>query len=559
MRRVRWAGMNSPVRVALAIAVAAVLYGVIGLPFHGVTSDSPSLFYAGDRTLFWLTHPAVPEALNFLGPEPEGFHSRFERDPEYQDPMHYPVFPGLAAAVTAQIFHHTLGWMDDIDGHHLGLILLHGFALFVECALLTRLIGQRAAVAATVALALFPSAVGHSFNNAKDWPCAQFYACAVLAAAVGLLEERGKWLVVAGVFTGLALSSKINGVFVLVTLVLWTPFVYMFHYRGRPVAASIVGGFLAIPYVAVATFFLLWPWLYYGSVPEWWAHINDYVTFMLSLGRGDRATWTAFPLKPLVFMAPPLVLGCATVYAIAGWRNGPDRKALWCLFWLWIAIPIIRIAAPGSNFHDANRHFIEYVPALCVMAGGGFDLICVYVFGWVSRLGWFLDRRSKVRVFRLGVYGLCLALLGWPIVQYAPYETTYFNDFIGGLRGAQRGEGLFAMKRADLRLMGTEGDYWYNSLRRGLQDIRLAMHGGEIIGVCGPDAVLARINWGLTHTPQMIDALDGDPDRAEFVYVMPRGVFCDSSRIERLQRRRPILTRVERGGGLIYMVLGPPH
>jgi hypothetical protein len=550
--------LQSPVRISLAIAVAAVLYGIAALPSHGVTNDSPSLFYAGDRTLFWLSHRDVPGALDFLGPEPEGFHTAFQRDPEFRDPLHYPVLPGLAAAITAQLFHGTLGWMDEIDGHHLGLILMHGLALFIECLLLMRLVGRRAAVAATVALALFPSALGHSFNNAKDWPCAQFYACAILAAAVGLLQERGRWLLLAGAFTGLALACKLNGVFVFVTVLLWTPLLYLLHYRRqRPVSAGVVAGYLLAPYIAGATFFVLWPWLYYGLLPDWWSHIDEYVTFMVNLGRGTRETWTAFPLRPLLFMTPPLVLACAAAYVVAGWRGGRDRIALWSLFLLWLGVPLLRIAVPRSNFLDANRHFIEYVPALCVMAGCGFDLICVRLFAWLSSLRWSAHHPSWARTVRQGVYVLCLAAVVWPIVEYAPYETTYFNVFIGGLRGAQQGDGLFSMEGADLRLKGTEGDYWYNSLRSGLRDIRSVVQDGQIVGMCGPTVVLARMNWGDPTPPEFTDTVDGDPDRGDVVYVMPRGVFCEADRIEQLKKGRSVVRRVERGGGLIYMVLGP--
>ena len=113
------------------------------------------------------------------------------------------------------------------------------------------------------------------------------------------------------------------------------------------------------------------------------------------------------------------------------------------------------------------------------------------------------------------------------------------------------------MEGADLRLEGTEGDYWYNSLRHGLRDIRSVMHGDEVIGLCGPDAALARINWGSPPAPQFADAHGGDPDQGDFVYVMPRGVFCTRERIDQLARGRTVVTRVQRGGGLIYMVLGP--
>lgn len=554
MPHVSWA--RGPICFSLAVVLAVIVYGVFGLPYHGVTSDSPSLFYAGDRTWFWLTHRDLG-TLDFLGAEPEGFRTVFVRDPEVADPLHYPVFPGLVAAVSSSVFHDWLGWLGVVAAHHLGLVLLHACALVLQGLMLWRVAGPRAAVAATIALALFPSALGHSFNNAKDWPCAQFYACAILATGISVLEDRGRWLVIAGVFTGLALSAKLNGVFLLVTIALWTPVAYALrYYRRRPVPPGLVAGLFGLPYVAGLTFFVLWPWLYQGSLPDWWAHSSEYVRFMLSLGRGARHTWTDFPLRPLLFMTPPVVLGCAAIYIAAGWRGGRDRAATWSLFVAWLAVPLVRIAAPGSNFHDANRHFIEYVPALCAIAGCGFDLALTKGLAW-------LEARADLRVamlngVRRAVYGVSVAALLWPVARYAPYEAAYFNVFAGALGGAQHGEGLFAMKVADLRLARTEGDYWFSSLRQGLREIRSAMKGGETIGLCGPSKVLGRMNWELPEAPPFIDSWYGDdPDGGDFVYVMPRGVFCEASMVDRIQRGRPVLRRVERGGGLIYMVLGP--
>jgi len=552
----RWT--HSSLAVSLIIAGLALAYGVVQLPRHGLTTDSPSLFYAGDRTLYWMTHRDVPGALDFHSRDsPPGFHSDFVRDPEFLDPVHYPVFPGLVAAITSSLFHDALGWLDVIDGHHLGLVVLHAVALCLECLLLTRLVGRRAAVAATIALALFPSAVGHSFNNAKDWPCAQFYACAILATGVGVLEDRGRWLVLAGIFTGLALASKLNAVFFVVTLALWGPVVYLTRYwRRRPISAGLVAGLFSLPYIAAATFFVVWPWLYQGGLRDWWMHINEYIWFMVNIGRGARDTWTDFPFRPLLFMTPPLVLVCAAAFVFAGWRGDRNRLTLWTLFTLWLAVPILRIAAPGSNFLDANRHFIEYVPALCVLAGCGFDLLCTLAFD--RRLPAPESRSRAQRLRRPVVYALSFASLVWPIAAYAPYEATYFNAMAGGLKGAQAGPGLFAMDIADRRLQGTEGDYWYSSLRQGLRDIRASMRGPSTIGLCGPSAALARMNWSDSRAPKFIDSWNfDDPDTAEFVYVMPRGVFCEPALIERLQRGRPVIQRVERGGGLIYLVLGP--
>ena len=100
------------------------------LPLHGVTYDAPALYYAGDRTLFFLTHRSVPGALDFASrPEPPGFRSFFSRDDEWADPMRYPVLPALVAAVVSAVVHDGLGLLDPAAAHHLGLVLLQALAL----------------------------------------------------------------------------------------------------------------------------------------------------------------------------------------------------------------------------------------------------------------------------------------------------------------------------------------------------------------------------------------------------------------------------------------------
>jgi hypothetical protein len=537
-----------PVLAALVLAGLAAAWGLGTMHRYGVTIDSPSLFYSGDRTLFWLQHRDVPDALNFRGPEPPGFHTRFERHPEETDPWHYPVMTGLLAAVTSRLFHDRLGWVDVIDGHQMALVLLHALALFLYALYASRLLGNVAGLAATVALALFPCALGHSFNNAKDWPCAQFYGLAVLAAGVGIVEGRARHLLASALFVGLALSAKLNGIFVLPTVLLWTPNAWLLlYYRRRPVTTPLVGAYLLAPYVAGGTFFALWPWLYYGRLPDWWRHIHWYVVFMVDYGVGDRPTWTAHPFECLALMTPPLVLLLALLYFLFGWRGGRERLAVHSLLFIWLALPLLRIAAPYSRFYDANRHFIEYVPALCAMAGGGVALLTRW-------LGERLPRRALRPALGAGAV-LGLGALVWPIAEYHPYETTYFNAFEGGLGRAQR-RGLFLTRPFADRLNGTEGDYWYSSLRDGLRDLDSFSPGGATVGLCGPHPPLGRANLPEDSRLRFLDGYDAT-ERADLVYASPRPRHCGWNDVRDIEVARPLLRRVERGGGLIYEVFGP--
>jgi len=555
----RLAAWVTPVRVGLLVAVAVATVLTASLDRYGITSDSPALFYAGDRTLFWLQHLNMPGALDYDGPEPRGFHTRYGRHPDIKDPNHYPVLPGFAAAVTNWIFHVKLGWLDHIDGHHLGLVLLHALSLFLFCLYACKLLGKGAGIAATAALALFPVGLGHAPNNAKDWPCAMFYGLTILAAAVGVLQEKPRHLVAAGVFWGVALAAKMNAAFIAPTMLLWAPIAWFALYwrKRRGVPATVVGAFLLAPWIALVTFWVTWPWLYYGRLPQWWEHFAEYVRFMVNYGSGQRPGWTLYPLTCAVLMTPPVVLFAALAWLGTGWR-GRKNFALWSLLLIWFALPILRIAMPKSNFYDANRHFIEYVPALATMAGIGFAWALRRLREWLrsermtARLG---ARASWAGPLAAGVVGFVCVV--WPAAEYHPYQTVYFNACIGGLGGAQQA-GLFNFgPPSDIRVLGTEGDYWFSSAREGARDLRAFMKPGSKISMCGPGREHARYNWQLEPMPHLVEAGESDWEMVEYLYVSPRESLCWWRQVRRMEGERPVLKRVERGGGLVYEILGP--
>jgi hypothetical protein len=147
----------------------------------------------------------------------------------------------------------------------------------------------------------------------------------------------------------------------------------------------------------------------------------------------------------------------------------------------------------------------------------------------------------------------------WPVVEYHPFETAYFNVMTGGLGGAQRA-GLFRAPSPTAFVNGTEGDYWLSSLREGMRAAAALVPTGHPIGVCAWQPRLAAID--SDGPPPSITAAAERPD-VEVVYAAPRELRCSWKRLHELERWRPVLARVTRGGGLIYEILGPradrPH
>jgi hypothetical protein len=541
--------------VGAAGALGFLAIAATELHRHGLTLDSPSLFYAGDRTLYWLTHPGVPDALDYLRREPSDFHSHFLRYPEPADPLHYPVVPGFVAALTASIGAALFG-LHPVDGHHLGLALLHAVGLFFFGVYSVRLLGATGGLIATLCYLFFPTILGHAFNNAKDVPCCDFYSCGLLAGGVATLRPNRKDGLAAGVFFGLSLSSKINGAVGLAVWVLWTGSVFAVRWwRERRADWRLPLLVVGVGSIAVALFFVLWPWLWQGQPSEWVDHLLEYKRFYAYYATGPRETFTAYPFRAALFMTPPLILLLALFYLVAGvpWRARGNELveplAVWSLFLLWTLLPLMRNSFPHSNFYDGNRHFIEHIGGLCAMAGGGAATVARLVR---ERLG------GRARpTLRIGAALLALSLVV-PWMAYRPFEATYFNFLVGGLGGAQRRALFFMAPPHDQRVLGTEGDYWYSSVAEANDFLVQSLPAGASIGLCGPPVPQVEMQWHPMGGRRPYAPMD----EADYVYLAPRGLFCDWSTVRELESNRPIIHRVERGGGLIYEILGPkgpPH
>jgi len=543
------------------VALAYLLLALPLLPQHGVTYDAPALYYAGDRTLFFLTHRSVPGALDFASrPEPRGFHSFFSRDDEWADPMRYPVLPGLIAAVVSAVVHGWLGLLDPAAAHHLGLVLLQalGLGLFAHYAI--RFLGLQAGLFAAVALMLFPSAFGHAFNNPKDWPCAMFYGLAILAAGEGLVSGRARDVLAAGLFLGISLAAKLNGVFVLVTLALWAPIIWFARIRRSPPGEKyrLVAACLAVPYIAGVVFLVSWPWIWHAPPAEMIERLSRYLSFMAAYGVSPRDSWTWHPLKCLLFMTPPVIL-LASAVALVAWirRRDPEATTRVALLVIWVAVPYLRSIMPRSNFYDANRHFIEYVPGLCALAGWGFAQLLGMVGEWARRASDPLRTEAGRRALRFGLCGAAALSVLVPLLRYAPFEASYFNFLTGGLGGAQA-RALFRMPPpTDPRSDGTEGDYWYQSMRVAFAEAAKRVPTPATLALCNAPTVLGQAN--LTGQAFRLVRIDSPEARtAPVVWVSPReNGGCGWRQVRALESERPVLLRVERDGGLIYELLGP--
>jgi hypothetical protein len=304
------------------------------------------------------------------------------------------------------------------------------------------------------------------------------------------------WGILWGLAWGLAEAIKLNGDFIPVALVVW---LLLFRRSWKGVLRLTLMGL-----VGVATFFIVWPWLYYHP----WERIVNYVAFHLNHYQIGQWYLGQFHLPPpwhFVFVMlwavlPLSVIALIVLGIIKGINSKQDGGLVWLLI-LGAFVSISPFVFGQGLVYDNERLFMPVFPFLAALAGIG--------FGWLAKyLGKLLDYLKRPAYTAPAVILLGIALLMpqmTSIVKLYPHLLSYYSEDVGGLPGATK--------------LGLETTYWCESYGSALPYINtLAKPGDTIwvepwsfvvlkyyqeIGLLRPDLVVLRMQTG-----QFVDDAD---------------------------------------------------
>jgi len=130
---------------------------------------------------------------------------------------------------------------------------------------------------------------------------------------------------------------------------------------------------------------------------------------------------------PILILA---VLGCW--YAAGSGRDELGRGSVLVLS--WAAVPVLFCTLPYMAITSSIREFLPYIPGVCLLAGVGADKSYPLFSRLVQK---YLATEQLRRKVYGGLIGLVLLLEALSVYKYHPYEITFFNALIGGLKGAQ--------------------------------------------------------------------------------------------------------------------------
>jgi len=393
----------------------------------------------------------------------------------------------MAATLAAKVLPFGLFETRRLVGAAVGLI-----GLAVTWRLTRRLGGSLAGLGALALLATCPLYYGHMLINAKDAP----FAVAMIALLYGIVrvvddypQPKPRSLLAFGIGLGAAFGTRVLAGVAAPYAVLGLLMIVVTEAREQNLraAAARFGGFVLrlLPAFVLAYLImgLFWPWSVLSPLNPLWA-AEYFGTFFevpwRELYDGALIPVPAMPatylphlfaLKlPLVMLALGLAGFVVTVIAVLRGDAPLPRRASLAITALAPILPILVAMAMRPALYNGLRHFVFIAPPFAVL--GGFGL------AWIAQ---------RVRSYGTPLRAACAALfaggLALPIVGMArlhPYEYVYFNEAIGGARGA---DGKFML------------DYWGLAFKQAAQALRAKLAATHerppagrrwVVETCGP-------------------------------------------------------------------------
>ncbi len=403
------------------------------------------------------------------------------------------VYPGLFDAICAAL----VGWLPEewnrFVVRHAVTATVGWIGIVFAGRLAARLFGPWTGALAMVLLAASPRYFASAMNNPKDLP----FAAASVAALYYISTVSPRWPYLpasTAIKIALALAVALNvRVGALVYLgyfgALVAAIVIIDRCSDRRRLADTAARVLAIVLAVLLLGTLFWPWAGGAPLTRPFQALAGAARFpwgglVLFDGFAYEARdlpWVYVPTWFLISTPPVVLAGAALSVLLAQ----PRRTALTVAgLWTVVLSPVAAAVALGSTLYDGVRHLLFVYPVLAVLAAAG----------WTGLLH--AGRPALLRTGAALALAAGLATILLFNVRFHPNQGVYFNEFVGGPRGA------FARY---------EMDYWGNCFLQALEwSAGVARSRGTTITVAGAPHHLVQYN--LPRFPELRFARESDDE-----------------------------------------------
>jgi hypothetical protein len=318
----------------------------------------------------------------------------------------------------------------------------------------------------------------------------------------------------AALLLGLSTSTRILGPFAGVIIA---------YYALRTKGKKSIPAIAIYAALALIATYISWPYLWMNPIPRFFESLREMSLYPWLGGvifNGELYQSTNLPTSYLPTLLAIQLTEPVWLLSLAGWvvsiQNKEKKRTLVEVALLWFVIPLLAFIFMRVALYDNFRQILFILPPIFLMAGVAFEAI--------KNVQW---------QAALIVVSLLPGVIG--IMTLHPYEYVYYNQFVGGVCGA---EGRYEM------------DYWATSYREAADYVNSVAAPNANIWVEGPAqlfSLFAREDLKIYST--------GEAERAEsYEYVV---TFARYNFEETVYPDAEIVHTIERDGAVLTVIKKP--
>lgn len=297
------------------------------------------------------------------------------------------------------------------------------------------------------ALWIYPRFYGSMFNNSKDIPFASFNTL-ILLAIIHLLKQWNKKYILNSVFIGVTLGMAIA---IRINAVIWYPVLlfipclwWALNFKSAKQRKTILHDLRKQATALLITFIVsgitvcaLWPYIFINPIHNFIESIkviqqypwigNDVLGGKLY--NTEHLPWFFVPVW-LIVMSPLIIIPFFAAGLIEPvFKMLKTRKVDFIILACFLAffVPLAAIIFSHSTLYSGPRQFFFLVPPMVLIAGYGFFTFYHYLY---------LKKKYLLAALLIVIGGINYSLVIIGMSRLYPYEYTYFNSLVGGLKGA---------------------------------------------------------------------------------------------------------------------------
>ncbi len=402
---------------------------------YGLTWDEPAYFHASDLHTQWL---ADFWKNLFKGQIGRSLQDEVIKTAWHWDPYHvpHPAFSRILSGLTKTTFSSVI---DKFVAYRLAPAIFFALLVAIMYRWMAELFDRITGLFSALTLILTPNLFGFAHFAVTEMPLTALWFLTAYCFWRGLKSWR--WSLALGAVWGLALSTKFPALLIPIPLLLWGHLYHRHAYSNNLFAMIFLSPMVMIasqPYLWHQTPLRILEFLYEGLSRGYRPETNFPIYFFHQLySTSDLPWYYPFFITGVTIPEPTLALVLVGLVAMVWVKS---QRELMVLFGLNALFMLVMGLLPGAVLHDGMRQLLPVLPFLVGLASCGFFSLVRYLTEWSRRI-MALQRIKDVQAKLIG--SVCLLFLFPPALDlfvYHPYELSYYNRLVGGVRGAyQRG------------------------------------------------------------------------------------------------------------------------